>query len=75
MVQTAHSPHELEADAEVVAEVEVVQHVDDVVPALGVLGPQGVQNLHLHQGLVVEALLIPNHLNGHRTVGLVVQGL
>ena len=70
-----HSPHELKADAEVVAEVKVVQHMDNVVPALGILCPEGVQDLHLHESLVVEALLVPNHFNGHRAIGPVVQGL
>ena len=72
---SSHSPHELKANAEVVAEVEVVQHVDDVVAALHVLGPEGIQDLHLHQGLVMETLLVANDLNGHRGIGLVVQGL
>lgn len=41
-----------------VAEVEVVEHVDDVVRLLAVLEPQVVQHADFHQGLVVEALLV-----------------
>lgn len=51
--------HELEADAEMVAEVEVVEHVDDIVRTVSVLLAQMVQDANLYQCLVVEPLLIP----------------
>ena len=37
-----------------IPEVEVLPHVDDVVWVVSVFSPQGVQNLHLYQRLVVE---------------------
>lgn len=54
-----HSLHELEADAEVVTEVEVLQHVYHIVTAVCVLLPQVVQDPHFYQRLVVKSLLIP----------------
>ena len=54
-----YPPHQLEGDAEVVAEVEVVEHVDDVVVAILVPASQVVQDLHFHQRLLVESLLVP----------------
>ena len=57
-VGETYAPHKLEGDTQVVSEVEVVQHVDDVVGALLVSAPQVIQNLHLHQSLLVEPLLV-----------------
>lgn len=68
-------PHELKCDAQVVAEVEVVQHVDDVVTAVLVLLPQMVQYPDFHQGLVMEPLLVPDDLDRHVLVGHVVERL
>lgn len=56
-----------------VAEVKVVQHVDDVVRVIHVLLPQLIQNAHLDQGLLVEPLLIPDDLDGHVLVRLVIE--
>jgi hypothetical protein len=52
-------PEQLETDAEMAAEVKVVQHVDDVVQAVLVPPPQVVQDADLHQSLVMESFLIP----------------
>ena len=41
------------------SEVEIVEHVDDVVHAVLVAPAQVVQNANLDQRLVMEALLIP----------------
>lgn len=49
-----HSPQELKGDTEVVSEVEVLLHVDDVVAVVPVLPPDGVEDFQLHEGLVVE---------------------
>lgn len=66
-------PHELEADAQMVSEVEVVQHVDDVVDAILVLGSEMVQDAHLDQSLMMEPLLVANDLDGHVLIGAVIQ--
>lgn len=47
-------PQELEGDAEMVPEVEVLLHVNDVVLVVSVLPSQRIQDLQLHHGLVVE---------------------
>lgn len=56
-----------------IPEVEVIQHVNDVVLAVLVLGPQVVEDAHLDERLVVEALLVADDLDGHVLVGAVVQ--
>ena len=52
-------PHELERDAQVVSEIEVLGHVDYVVSPVAVFLAQVVQNFHFHQRLVVKSLLVP----------------
>lgn len=49
------SPQELEGDAEVVAEIKILLHVDDVVAVVSVSPPQCIQNLQLDQRLLVES--------------------
>ena len=48
------SPQELKGDAEMVAEVEVFLHVDDVVAVVSVFPPDGIQDLQLNQSLMVK---------------------
>lgn len=36
---------------------------------------QGIENLDLHQRLVMEPLLVPYDLDGHGLVGLVIKAL
>jgi len=50
----AHSPHQLEDDAEVIAKQEVVGHVDDVESAVDVELAQRVQHPHFNQRLMVK---------------------
>lgn len=69
-----HQPHKFEADAQVVPEVEILQHVDDIVSAVLVLLPDVIQDANFYKSLVMEALLIPDDLDGHVLVGHVVQG-
>lgn len=49
-----YKPEELEGDAQVVPEVEVLLHVDHVVEAVLVFPLNHVQDFQLHQSLVVE---------------------
>lgn len=49
------SPQELKGDAEVVAEIKILLHVDDVVAVVSVSPSQCVQDLQLHQSLLVES--------------------
>ena len=49
-------PEELEGDAEVVSEVEVLLHVDDVVEVVLVFPLDHIQDLQLHQSLVVKPM-------------------
>lgn len=57
-----------------IPEVEVLQHVDDVVIAVLILFSQVVQDADLDQRLVMESLLIPYDFDGDMLVGHVVQG-
>ncbi len=41
------------------AEVEVIEHMNDVVQAVLVAPPQVVQDADFHQGLVVKPFLVP----------------
>ena len=43
-----NSPHQLERDAQVIAEVEILDHMNYVVLVVFVLAPECVQNLDLH---------------------------
>lgn len=56
-----------------IAEIEIVQHVDDIVGVIHILLAQLVQDPHLDQCLVMESLLIPDYLNGHVLIRLMVQ--
>ena len=66
---------QLEGDAGVGPEGEVVEQVDDVVGVVLVLLPQVLQDPYLLLGLPVEPLLVPDHLQRHVVVVLVVVGL
>lgn len=56
-----------------IPEVEIVEHVDDVMRIVRVLLAQLVQDAHLDQRLVVEPLLVPNYLDGHMMIRFMVQ--
>jgi len=64
-----------EDDADVVAERERVEHVDDVVPVVGVLFPQLIEDADLLARLTMKPLLVANDLERHLDVVLVVLGL
>ncbi len=55
-----------------VAEVEVSIHTHDVGLVLAVFVHEVFEDLHLHKGLVVEALLVANDLERHDCVLLMV---
>lgn len=67
------SPHQLEGNAQMPAKVRIVQHMYYVMRSIAVLFAQLVQNVELHDGLVEEALLISDYLDGHMCVGLVIE--
>lgn len=56
-----------------IAEVERVEHVDDIVCPVGVLLAQLVQQSHLDERLVMEAFLVPYDLDGDVLVRLVIE--
>ena len=66
---------ELKGEADVVPEREVVDEVDDVVRAVGVLLPQVLQYPYLLHRLPVEPLLVPHDLQRHVLLRLVVERL
>ena len=95
-----HSPHELKGNAEMVAEVEVLNHVNNVVLVVTILNNKNetffyyptttsitnvstatdlfsehIQDFDFHQSLMVEALLVPDDLDGHRLTRLVIKTL
>lgn len=56
-----------------VAEIERIQHVDHVVRSVGVFLAQFVQQPDLDEGLMMEALLVADDLDGDVRVGFVVE--
>lgn len=66
---------QLEGHADVVAEGEVLQHVDDVHARVLVLLPQVLQDADLLRCLPVETLLVADHFQSHVGLRLVVEGL
>lgn len=68
-----HLPHQLETNTQMIAEVEVVQHVNDVVRSVGVLLAEFIEDAHLDERLVVEALFVADDFDCDVLVGLVVQ--
>jgi hypothetical protein len=73
-VNLANSPHQLEADTQMIPEVEIVQHVDDVVRSIGILLAEFVEYANLHERLMVEALFVANDFDCDVLIGFVVQG-
>ena len=71
LVQVARQ--RLEGDAQVIAEVEVLVHVHHPTDVARVLVTEMLEDLHLHQRLVMEPLLVPNHLHRLDRLGLVVE--
>lgn len=49
-------PEEFKGDAQVTAEVEVLNHMDDVKLVVLVFAAKGVQKFHLNQRLVVKSV-------------------
>ena len=69
-----HSPHQFEANTQMISKVEVVQHVNDVVRSVGVLFAELVENANFDEGLMVEALFVANNFDCDILIGLVVEG-
>ena len=65
----------LESNQQVLPEHHVVLHSDDVVLVMLVVVVEVLQNPELHSGLILELLLVPDDLDGHRLLGLVVETL
>lgn len=55
------------------AKVCIVQHVYNIMRSICILFAQLVQNVELNNGLVEEALLVSDYLDGHMCVGLVIE--
>jgi hypothetical protein len=58
----------------VVPEVEVIQHVDNVVRSVGVFLAQLVENAHLDQRLMMKSLLVADDFDCDILIGFVVHG-
>ena len=67
--------HQLEDDAGVVPEHEAVLHVDHVGAALGILHQKMLQDLELSARLLLELLVVPDHLKRCELLLLVVEDL
>jgi len=63
---------QFEADAQMTAEIEVVEHVNDVVDTVFITASEVIQNANLHQRLVMEPLLIPYDFDGYLLTRFVV---
>ncbi len=66
---------ELKGDAGMAPECKVVRHVDDVHPIVLVEVSEVLEDSNLFLSLPMKPFLIPDHLEGHMDVGLVVKGL
>lgn len=66
-------PHQLEAYAQMISEVEVVEHVDDVVRAIRIFLAQLIKNSNLDECLVVEALFVANDFDCDILISFVVE--
>lgn len=66
-------PHQFEANAEMISEVEVVEHVDDVVSPVFVPLAEMIEYPDLDEGLVVEAFLVSDYFYSDMLIGFVVQ--
>mmetsp|Transcript_48637 Transcript_48637/g.125284 ORF Transcript_48637/g.125284 Transcript_48637/m.125284 type:complete len:217 (+) Transcript_48637:637-1287(+) len=64
---------QLEGDAQVVPEIEVVHHVHHIRGALDVALAQVLEDLHLDQRLVVKSFLVPDDLASHLSIRFVVE--
>lgn len=72
--KASYQPHKFEADAKMISEVEILEHVDDVVTAIFILLSDVIQNAHFNQRLMVESFLVSDQFDGYVFVGHVVQG-
>lgn len=68
-----NSPHQLERDAQMSAEIGIVQHVYNIMRSVGVLFAQLIEYVELNNRLVEETLLVPYDFDGHMCVGLMIQ--
>lgn len=66
-------PHQLEAYAQMIPKVEVVQHVNNVVRSVGVLLAEFVENAHFDQCLMMESLFVANDFDCDVLISFVVQ--
>lgn len=57
-----------------VAKIERVQHVDDVMRTICVLLAQLIEQSHLDQSLMMEAFLVADDLDGDVLAGHVIDG-
>lgn len=73
VIEGEHLPHQLEADTQMIPKVEVVQHVNDVVRSIGVLLAEFVENAHLDERLMVEALFVSDDFDCDILICFVVQ--
>lgn len=73
MPLSQHLPHQLEANTQMISEVEVVQHVNDVVRSIGILLAEFIENANLNERLMVEALLVPNDFDCDIVICFMVQ--
>lgn len=56
-----------------ISEVDVVQHVNDVVRSISVLLSQLIENSDFDQGLMMEALLIADDFDCHILICFVIE--
>lgn len=56
-----------------ISEVEVVQHVDNIVRSIGIFLSEFVEYANFDEGLVVEALFVSNDFDRDILISFVVQ--
>lgn len=66
-------PHQLKADTQMIPEVEIVQHMDDVVRSIGVFLTEFVKYANLNECLMMEAFLVADNFDCDILICFVVQ--
>lgn len=57
-----------------ISEVNIVEHVNNVVRSIGILLPQLVENTDFDKRLMMEALLVANYFDCHVLICFVIEG-
>lgn len=66
-------PHQFKTNAEVIPEIKIFQHMDNVVRPVFIFFPEMVQNSDFYESLVVKPLFVPYDFDGYVLVSHVIK--